>query len=121
MSLYDALSNSISGASAQSLALNNISGNIANTQTAGFKTTETSFADMLAQSAKAPQQAGGVATSTRNSLNIQGTVQSTSVPTNLAISGNGYFIVRENTGTDQSPTFSGETGYTRRGDFSADA
>jgi flagellar hook protein FlgE len=121
MSLYDALSNSISGASAQSLALNNISGNIANTQTAGFKTTETSFADMLAQSAKAPQQAGGVSANTRNSLTVQGTVQSTGVSTNLAISGNGYFIVRDNTGTDQSPTFTGETGYTRRGDFAPDA
>ena len=121
MSLYDALSNSISGASAQSLALNNISGNIANTQTAGFKSTETSFADMLAQTSGAPQQAGGVTPSTRNSLNIQGTVQSTGVSTNLAISGNGYFIVKENTGTDDSPTFTGETGYTRRGDFAPDA
>jgi flagellar hook protein FlgE len=121
MGLFAALSNSISGASAQSLALNNISGNIANTQTAGFKSTETSFADMLAQTEGGMQPAGGVSSNTRNSLNIQGTVQSTGVSTNLAISGNGYFIVRENTGTDQSPSFTGETGYTRRGDFTPDA
>jgi flagellar basal body rod protein FlgB len=54
MGLYDALSNSVAGASAQAFALNNISGNIANTQTAGFKTTETSFADMLAQTTRPP-------------------------------------------------------------------
>jgi flagellar hook protein FlgE len=121
MGLFSALSNAISGASAQSLALNNIPGNIANTQTAGFKSTETRFADMLAQTEGGTQPAGGVAPSTRNSLNIQGTVQSTGVATNLAISGNGYFIVRENGGTDDSPSFTGETAYTRRGDFSPDA
>lgn len=121
MGLFTALSNSISGASAQSLALNNISGNIANTQTAGFKSTETSFADMLAETDRSTQLAGGVSPGTRNSLNIQGTVQSTGVSTNLAISGNGYFIVRKNTGTTQSPSFTGDTGYTRRGDFAPDA
>ena len=121
MGLYDALSNSVAGASAQSFALNNISGNIANTQTAGFKTTETSFADMLAQTTARAQTSGGVSTSTRDTLGIQGTIQSTGVATNLAISGNGYFIVRKNTGTTQSPSFTGDTGYTRRGDFAPDA
>ncbi len=121
MSLFDALSNSISGASAQSFALNNISGNIANTQTAGFKTTETRFADMLAQTEGGMQPAGGVSSNTRDTLGIQGTLQSTGVSTNLGISGNGYFIVRANSGTDQSPSFTGQTAYTRRGDFTPDA
>ncbi|OXE41153.1 flagellar hook basal-body protein, partial [Methylobacterium radiotolerans] len=121
MGLFTALSNSISGASAQSLALNNISGNIANTQTVGFKSTETRFADMLAETGDSTQLAGGVLPSTRNSLNIQGTMQSTGVSTNLAISGNGYFIVKKNTGTPDSPAFGGDTGYTRRGDFAPDA
>ncbi|MGU3403103.1 flagellar hook basal-body protein [Methylobacterium brachiatum] len=121
MGLYDALSNSVAGASAQAFALNNISGNIANTQTAGFKTTETSFADMLAQTTARAQTSGGVSTSTRDTLGIQGVIQSTGVATNLAISGNGYFVVRSNTGTPESPTFTGETAYTRRGDFSPDS
>ena len=64
MGLFTALSNSISGASAQSLALNNISGNIANTQTVGFKSTETRFADMLAETGDSTQLAGGVLPST---------------------------------------------------------
>lgn len=122
MSLLDAVSNSTSGLSAQAFALNNISGNIANTSTAGFKSTETHFADLLAESAAGGQPAaGGVSLSTRSSLQLQGTISSTGVPTNLAISGDGYFIVKQNTGSVTSPSFGGQTGYTRRGDFSADA
>ncbi|MGP4849302.1 flagellar hook-basal body complex protein, partial [Marinobacter sp. 1Y8] len=121
MDLFSALQTSVSGLQAQSYAISNISGNIANTQTAGYKTTETSFADMLAQTTAKAQSSGGVATSTRNTLGLQGTIQSTGVATNLAISGNGYFVVRSNTGTPQSPSFTGETGYTRRGDFDPDA
>lgn len=121
MSLLDAVSNSTSGLSAQAFALNNISGNIANTTTAGFKSTETHFADLLAETEAGNQPAGGVSLSTRSSLQLQGTVASTGVATNLAISGDGYFIVKPNSGTVTSPSFGGQTGYTRRGDFSADA
>lgn len=121
MSLLDAVTNSTSGLSAQAFALNNISGNIANSSTAGFKSTETHFADLLAETEANSQPAGGVSLSTRTSLQLQGTISSTGVATNLAISGDGYFIVKQNTGSVAAPSFSGQTGYTRRGDFSADA
>ncbi len=121
MSLLDAVSNSTSGLSAQAFALNNISGNIANSSTAGFKSTETHFADMLAQTEAGYQPAGGVSLSTRTSLQLQGTVTSTGVATNLAISGDGYFIVKANAGSASSPSFGGQTAYTRRGDFAPDA
>lgn len=121
MSLLDAVSNSTSGLSAQAFALNNISGNIANSSTAGFKSTETHFADLLAETEAGSQPAGGVSLSTRSSLQLQGTIASTGVSTNLAISGDGYFIVKANAGSASSPSFNGQTGYTRRGDFSADA
>ncbi|MCJ2012037.1 flagellar hook basal-body protein [Methylobacterium sp. J-076] len=121
MSLLDAVSNSTSGLSAQAFALNNISGNIANSATAGFKSTETHFADLLAETEAGSQAAGGVSLSTRSSLQLQGTVASTGVSTNLAISGEGYFIVKPNTGSANAPSFGGQTGYTRRGDFAADA
>lgn len=52
---------------------------------------------------------------------MQGTIASTGVSTNLAISGDGYFIVKANTGSTATPSFGGQTGYTRRGDFAADA
>ena len=121
MSLLDAVSNSTSGLSAQAFALNNISGNIANASTAGFKPTETHFADMLAQTEAGYQPAGGVSLSTRTSLEVQGTLTTTQVPTNLAITGDGYFIVKANAGSAASPSFGGQTGYTRRGDFAPDA
>lgn len=121
MSLLDALSNSTAGLTTQSYALNNISGNIANSTTAGFKSTETSFADMLAQTEGGSQPSGGVALRTRSTVDLQGTVASTGVATNLAISGDGYFVVRQNTGAAQTPSFSGGTAYTRRGDFAPDS
>ena len=120
MSLMDALSNAITGTSAQSFALNNISGNIANSTTAGFKNTDTSFADMLAQTEAGTQPAGGVAISTRSNLGLQGTVGSTGIATNLAIGGDGYFIVRQNLGTASTPSFGSDLAYTRRGDFAPD-
>jgi flagellar hook protein FlgE len=121
MSLFDAVSNSTSGLSAQAFALNALSGNIANSQTPGFKGTDTRFADLLAQTEAGSQPSGGVSLSTRTSLQLQGTVASTGVATNLAISGDGFFVVKANSGSANAPGFAGQTAYTRRGDFSPDA
>ncbi len=49
---------------------------------------------------------------------MQGTIQSTSVSTDMAINGNGCFVVAQPTGTaDNQPVFSGVNDYTRAGDF----
>ena len=45
MGIFDALNTSVAGLQAQSFALQNISGNIANSQTTGYKETNTSFED----------------------------------------------------------------------------
>lgn len=121
MSLLDALSNATAGLSTQTYALNNIAGNIANSTTPGFKSTETSFSDMLAQTEGGTQPSGDVRPSTRSTVGLQGTVASTGVATNLAISGDGYFVVKQNTGSPQTPSFTGDTAYTRRGDFAPDS
>ena len=47
MGIFDALTTSVAGLQAQSFALQNISGNIANSQTTGYKETDTSFEDMV--------------------------------------------------------------------------
>ncbi|HKA79823.1 MAG TPA: flagellar basal body protein, partial [Xanthobacteraceae bacterium] len=47
MGVFDALTTAVTGLQAQSFALQNISGNIANSQTTAFKRTETSFADLV--------------------------------------------------------------------------
>jgi flagellar hook protein FlgE len=118
MGIFDALTTAVGGLQAQSFALQNISGNIANSQTTGFKETDTSF-DALVQAAAAGQQTSGsvlaesVATNT-----VQGSIQSSSVATNLAINGKGWFVVAQPTSfSDNQPVFSGVTDYTRRGDF----
>ena len=52
---------------------------------------------------------------------IQGDLQSTGIPTNMALNGEGYFIVQERSGTaNNRPVFGGTDLFTRRGDFAMD-
>ncbi|MGA7004877.1 MAG: flagellar basal body protein, partial [Pseudolabrys sp.] len=46
MGLFDALTTAVSGLQAQSFAMQNISGNIANSQTTAYKGIETNFEDL---------------------------------------------------------------------------
>ena len=123
MGIFDALNTSVGGLQAQSYALQNISGNIANAQTTGFKGIGTSFVDLLADSSAPNRQvAGGVTAYAQATISTQGTISATTVATNMAINGDGFFSVQKQTGkTDNQPTFSGITNYTRRGDFQVNA
>ena len=118
MGIFDALTTAVAGLQAQSFALQNISGNIANSETTGFKETDTSFQDLVSQAALNEQTAGGVIASSVATNTVQGTIQSTSVATDMAINGAGFFVVSKPTGlTDNQPQFSGVDDYTRAGDF----
>ena len=118
MGIFDALTTAVAGLQAQSFALQNISGNIANSETTGFKETDTSFQDLVSQAALNEQTAGGVIASSVATNTVQGTIQSTSVATDMAINGAGFFVVSNPTGlTDNQPQFSGVDDYTRAGDF----
>ena len=118
MGIFDALTTAVAGLQAQSFALQNISGNIANSQTTGFKETDTHFEDLVSQAAIGEQTADGVTAGSVATNTVQGTIQSTSVSTDMAINGNGWFIVAQPTGTaDNNPVFSGVNNYTRAGDF----
>jgi flagellar hook protein FlgE len=123
MGIFDALNTSVSGLQAQSFALQNISGNIANSSTVGYKGIGTSFEDLVPTStAPDKQAAGGVTAHSQASISTQGTVSSTSVATNIAISGVGFFNVQKPIGvTDNAAVFDGVTDYTRRGDFQLNA
>src|SRR5882724_2587816 len=123
MGIFDALNTSVSGLQAQSFALQNISGNIANASTVGFKGIDTSFEDLV-QQATTPQlqAAGGVAAHALATITTQGTISATTVATNVAISGEGFFNVQKPIGVvDNVPVFNGVTDYTRRGDFQLNA
>ncbi|SDJ75852.1 MULTISPECIES: flagellar hook-basal body complex protein [Bradyrhizobium] len=123
MGIFDALNTSVGGLQAQSFALQNISGNIANASTTGYKGIGTSFEDLIPQSATPDRQvAGGVTAFAQATITTQGTVTSTTVATNMAINGQGFFNVQKPIGiTDNSPVFDGTTDYTRRGDFQLNA
>jgi flagellar hook protein FlgE len=121
MGIFGAMTTAVGGLQAQSFALENISGNIANSQTTGFKRVDTSFADMVASSSAKRQTAGGVTALSRQTNNVQGDIQTAGVDTFMAIKGDGYFVVQKPSGfPDGSPTFVGVDLYTRRGDFQLD-
>jgi flagellar hook protein FlgE len=123
MGIFDALNTSVGGLQAQSFALQNISGNIANASTTGYKGIDTSFEDLIPDATSPSRQvAGGVTAYAQATITTQGTVSVTTVATNMAINGDGFFSVQKSTGTvDNIPTFNGVTDYTRRGDFQTNA
>lgn len=121
MGIYGALSTAVSGLRAQSFALENISGNIANSRTIGYKRVETDFVDLVAEAAKGRQTAGSVLAASKSTNSIQGDVTTASSGTNMALNGDGYFVVEQKTGTnDGVAKFGGTSYYTRRGDFMMD-
>jgi flagellar hook protein FlgE len=123
MGLFDALTSAVSGLQAQAFAMQNISGNIANSQTIAYKGTGTSFVDLIPGNNVPTQQvAGGVIANSVSTNTSQGAIQSATSPTNMAINGDGYFSVQSPSGFNGStPLFSGVDSYTRRGDFQQNA
>ena len=123
MGIFDALNTSVGGLQAQSFALQNISGNIANASTTGYKGIGTSFVDLIPDATTPSRQvAGGVTAFAQATITTQGTVSATSVATNMAINGDGFFSVQKATAVvDNVPVFTGVTDYTRRGDFQVNA
>jgi flagellar hook protein FlgE len=123
MGIFDALNTAVGGLQAQSFALQNISGNIANASTTGYKGIDTTFEDLVPDSTTpSKQNAGGVTALAQATITTQGTVSTTTVGTNMAINGDGFFSVQKATSVvDNVPVFSGVTDYTRRGDFQVNA
>jgi flagellar hook protein FlgE len=98
-------------------SLNVIANNIANVDTVGFKSASVDFADVFSQTvganAAGTMQVGtGVTTAAISSNFGQGSITSTGVQSNMAINGNGFFLVKD-------PT-SGGTYATRDGEFTID-
>lgn len=121
MGIFGALTTSVAGMRAQSFALENISGNIANSQTTAFKRIDSSFLDLIPDNAPSRQIAGSVTSQSRMTNTVQGDVQAASISTFMAINGEGFFSVQKPGGfADNQPMFDGVDRYTRRGDFQLD-
>lgn len=121
MGIFGALNTAVTGMRAQSYALENVSGNIANSQTTGFKRIDTSFADLIPDNQPSKQFAGSVTAGSRMTNTVQGDIQSASIGTFMAINGDGFFVVQKpDNFQDNRPVFGGVDMYTRRGDFQPD-
>jgi flagellar hook protein FlgE len=124
MGLFDALTNAVSGLQSQAYAMQNISGNIANSQTISYKGLNTNFQDLIPDSnSVASQQVGsGVYASSLATVTVQGAIQATQSGTNIAVNGDGFFTVQNPSSfTGTTPNFDGVVSYTRRGDFELNA
>jgi flagellar hook protein FlgE len=106
-----AFSTAISGIKAAQANLDVISNNIANASTVGFKASRAQFAEIYASSVSGGSNAGqGVELTEIRAEFSQGSLDFTGSGLDLAISGNGFFIV-SNAGTSE---------YTRAGSFQVD-
>jgi len=116
MSLLTALSSGTTGLEASSLELSIIGDNIANSNTIGFKAGRAAFEDALTQSVIGGTGEIGLGARLKSVQKIltQGALTSTGLATDLALQGNGFFVVRGNY-NGQSASF-----YTRAGQFTID-
>jgi len=117
MGILSSLYSGVSGLSTNGNALSVIGNNIANSNTIGFKSGRSVFSDLLSSSISASggisQVGRGAGMSTVDNIFTQGTFENTAKNTDLAIEGEGFFIVRDpNTNVDF---------YTRAGSFRWDA
>src|SRR6478735_3545657 len=114
MGILSSMYTGISGLSGQGEALSIYGDNIANASTVGFKTSRPEFQDVIAKSLKGllggNQIGRGVRLAAVNPVFSQGSIMQTESATDLAITGDGFFILN---GVD------GQS-YTRNGAFHFD-
>jgi len=108
-----AFSASLAGLNANQQKLSVIGNNLSNINTIGFKSSTVEFADLVSQTVGGtshnPMQVGlGVTTGSISPNFSQGGISNTGVATNVAIQGNGFFVIGSDTGARS---------YTRAGDF----
>jgi flagellar hook protein FlgE len=117
MSLSSSLFSGISGLSTLGNAMQIIGDNIANVNTVGFKSSRVTFQDVLSQTvattAGSAQVGRGSSLADISSTFSQGSFESTDSATDLAIGGEGFFVVRD-------PNNANNDYYTRAGEFRFD-
>jgi flagellar hook protein FlgE len=112
MSLLSALYSGVSGLTTNGEEIAVIGDNIANVNTIGFKGSRILFQDLLSETVLGGQIGRGASTQIVDKLMGQGNLQATSSPTDLALNGDGFFVMRDKGGAQF---------YTRAGQFRLDA
>src|SRR3954470_284602 len=100
MSLYGVMRTGVSGMSAQSNKLSTVSDNIANVNTTGYKRASTEFSSLILKSGSGNYDSGAVETTVRYAISDAGNYQFTTSATDLAVQGNGFFVVQDPNGNN---------------------
>ncbi len=98
MGLYGMMRTGVSGMAAQSNRLSTVADNIANSSTNGYKRAQAEFSTLVLPSSGGSYNSGGVTTSIRYSISQSGPLQYTTSGTDLAVKGNGFFVVQDANG-----------------------
>jgi flagellar hook protein FlgE len=118
MSINSAMQAGVSGLVANSSAMAAISDNIANVNTIAYKRSQVNFGSVVTAQMAGRYSAGGVTGTTRQYISQQGLVQTATSPTDLAISGDGFFIATQKS---EGLTSADSRLFTRSGSFNVDA
>jgi flagellar hook protein FlgE len=113
MSIASFMYTGVSGLNSHSRAMSVISDNIANVNTVGFKASRANFSDVLGGVIGGQRAGSGSVVSTVQNIFNQGSLLGTGKATDLAIRGDGFFMVRDAAGRN-APLF------TRAGQFEVD-
>lgn len=100
MSLYNVLRTGVSGMEAQSFKLATVAENIANSSTVGYKKASTEFSSLILRSGPSHYSSGAVDPNVRYAVSTQGALTYTLSQTDIAVQGNGFFVVRDANGGD---------------------
>jgi flagellar hook protein FlgE len=98
MSLFGMMRTGVSGMSAQATRLGTVADNIANSSTTGYKKAASQFSTLVIPSGGGTYASGGVTSTVMNTVSKQGVLQYTTSTTDLAVSGQGFFVVQDNNG-----------------------
>jgi flagellar hook protein FlgE len=112
MGLYGVLNSGVSGMNAQSNRLGVVADNIQNQNTVGYKRGSTQFSSILTDSGSGSYDSGSVTTVVRHDIGSKSNMTATTSASDVAISGNGFFVVKD---------AGGKTALTRAGNFVVDA
>lgn len=99
MSIYGTMRTGVSGMAAQANRIGVVADNMANVNTTGYKRSSTQFSSFILNSQSGSYNSGGVETHVRQHVTQQGAMQYTTSTTDLAVNGNGFFVVSDDGGT----------------------
>jgi flagellar hook protein FlgE len=117
MSIFGAMRAGVSGLFGQSQAMAMVADNIANLNTTGYKEVSARFSTLVTtQSSANSFTPGGVELNTLNAIDQQGLLEASATATDMAVAGDGFFVV-----SDNATTGTGTVSFTRAGSFRPNA